>query len=203
MALATMKRQTQLRDPAQVPLATLAEQPKYQALRAELAAIEQRLGLAEQRRKVALARARGQQPTRSAAQRAEDLVAGGTVMVLSPAAELEAAEEELGILHKARIAKNEQLQALAGELSAEACKQFAAQHAEALRAAAAAATALHDSLEVARVIRGRLIGAGYQLNEAAMPVHMFPAAAALGDPERVGMTPAAQFKSWLTDKGIL
>ena len=53
------------------------------------------------------------------------------------------------------------------------------------------------------MIRGRLIGAGYELNTAAIAVHMFPAGAMLGDPDLVGQTPAALFKSWLIAKGIV
>lgn len=202
MATPVRQMTRRLRDPAQVDLAPLEQHPRFRAMREELSAIERRIAEAEHRQAVARARARGQQPTRPVEQRAEDLVGGGRVVVMPPAAESEAAEEELRILHAARCAKNEQLQALRSEISFEACRRFAPAHAEALRAALDASRQLHEALEVARTIRGRLAGAGYGLNDAALPVHMFPAGAAVGDPERFG-TPAARFKSWLRERGII
>lgn len=192
-----------MRDPAEVRLQPLAADPRYQEAAAELAALERRLEEAEKRERVARARLQGAQPTRSKLDRARDLVAGGTVIASTPPAELEAAEEEQHILRAAIAAHRDKLQQLASELSHAACTQFAALNAEALRAALEAATALHHALEAARVIRARLIAGGYSLNEAALPLNYFPAAAVLGDPDRVGLTPAALFKQWLRDKGIL
>jgi hypothetical protein len=195
-----MKR---LRDPAQVDLQRLEADPRIQAEREKLTALEKRYAESEKRRKVALARGRGQQPTRSNVDRAKALVSGGQIVSLPPAGERDAADEELAILTTAIVHKREELAQLAGQISAETCQRFAAQNAEGLRAALEAVTALHQALEVGRVIRGRLVGAGYTINAAALPTHLFPAAAVLGDPDRVGMTPSALFKTWLVEQGII
>jgi hypothetical protein len=192
-----------LRDPAETELPKLADDPRYKAVANELAALETRFDQAKRREDVAKARRRGQQPTRSIAARAKDLLAGGTIIGSSPESELEAAFEEQLVLRKAIDKTREALERIAGEISFDVCKQFASLNAEALRNALEAATGLHEALEVTRVIRARLIAAGYQPNEAALPTHWFPAGAALGDPARVGMTPAAIFKQWLIERGIL
>lgn len=195
-----MKR---LKDPAQIELQPLEADPRYQRAREELVALESRYRDSERRRDIALARARGQQPTRSALDRAKALVDGGQVIILPPAAELEASDEELFLLTGAIVRKREQLAEIAAEASFEVCQRFAAQNAEALRAALDAATALFYALEAARLIRGRIVGAGFSINESALPIHNFPVAAAVGDPDRVGMTAAALFKQWLQEKGII
>jgi chromatin segregation and condensation protein Rec8/ScpA/Scc1 (kleisin family) len=192
-----------LRDPAEVKLERLEEHPKYKAAQDELAALERRFQEAQRRERVALARHRGQLSTVSPADRARALVAGGAITSSSPAAELEAAHEEMVILRQAIFAARDKLDAIAGEISHEVCQRFAAMNAEALRTALEAATALHTALEANRILRGRLIGAGYSLSESVLPTHMFPAGAVLGDPDRVGMTPAAMFKQWLRDKGLI
>lgn len=192
-----------LRDPAQTDLQPRDADPRYQRVRDELTALEKRRAESEKRRKIAQARNRGQQPTRSLSDRALSLVNGGQISSLPPASELEAADEELRILSGAIVQKREELAAVAAELSFEACQKFSTQNAEALRAALQAATELHQALEFCRLIRGRLIGMGYGINDSALPTHWFPAAAVLGDPDRVGMTPANKFKQWLKDRGIL
>jgi hypothetical protein len=194
---------TSLSDPAEAKLERLDAHPKYIAAHAELAALERRFAEAQQRERVAAARSRGQAPTRSIAERAQALVAGGQVTSLSPAAEREAAHEEMTILRHAIFAARERLDAVAGEISQEVCSRFAVMNADALRNALAAATALHEALQANRILRARLITSGYQINEAVMPSHWFPAAAAVGDPAAVGMTPAAQFRSWLIERKIL
>jgi hypothetical protein len=200
---ATLKMTRRLRDTAEMQLQPLQEHPKYRAAAEELAALEQRLAAAEQRERVAMARRRGQQPTRSILDRARDLVAGGSVVASTPASELEAAGEEQQILRRAINEQREKLAAIAGEVSHEVCARFAPAAKEALLAALEAVTQLHVALESGRVIRSRLIASGYTLDVDAIPVHMFPPGAALGDPDRVGMTPAAIFKQWLRDKGVI
>jgi len=192
-----------LRDPAEVKLGRIDEHPKYQAAAAELAALERRFEEAQRRERVAEARRRGQKPTTSMAARAAALLKGGTIVSASAEAELEASSEEQFILRKAIFAARDKLDQIAGEISFETCKQLAPLNADALRNALAAATELHQALEVARVIRSRLLAGGYQLNATALPVHIFPAGATLGDPDRVGLTPAALFKTWLVEHGIV
>jgi len=194
---------TPLRDPAEIKIERIEEHPKYQAAQDEFAALERRFEEAQRRERVALARQRGQLSTVSPADRARALVAGGAITSSSPVAELEAAREEMVILRQAMFAARDKLDAIAGEISREVCERFAAMNAEAMRAALEAATALHTALEANRILRGRLIGAGYSLNESVLPTHMFPAGAVLGDPDRVGMTPAAMFKQWLRDKELI
>lgn len=195
-----------LRDPAQTDLAPLEQDSRYSKVREELTALEKRYAESEKRLQVAKARGRGQAPTRTLAERATALLKGGTIVSLPPASEAEAASEELDILAKAIVTKREQLAALASEISFEVCQRFAAQNAEALRAALQAVTDLYQALEVTRVIRGRLIGAGYQLNESAIAVPRFISAdvfSALGDPERHSNTPAGRFRDWLSERGII
>jgi hypothetical protein len=192
-----------LRDPAEVKFERLEEHPKYQAAHAELEKLTRRFEEAQQRERVALARRRGQLSTVSPEARAQALVAGGAIKSSSPAAELEAAQEEMDILRQAMFTAHERLEAIAGELSYELCKRLAPLNAEALVNAHYAAQALHDALESNRVLRARIITAGYTLSDSAMPRHDFPTACMLGDPDRVGMTPAAMFKTWLADRGII
>lgn len=196
-------KQRPMKDPAEIPLPPIADNPKFQAASAELEKIQQRIAEATRRREVAQARLGGQKPTTSMADRAKALVQGGSIVSLPAEAEWVGATEELDVLNAARIAQCEKLAAVVGEISSEACKRFAALNADAMRSALEAASALFQSLEVSRVIRGRLIAGGYLLNETALPVHNFPAAAALGDPDRVGMTQANHFKQWLQTKGII
>jgi hypothetical protein len=192
----------QLRDPAEIELPPPSSDPGYAAVAAERAKLVARRAEAEQRERVAKARLRGQAPTVPAAERAQSLVAGASIVSTPAAAELEAAREEQRILHEAILLQNARLDQILAELSFQACKGFAPAMAEALRAALAAASQLHQALEVARVIRARLVGAGYLLNESALPLHLFPAGAALGNPDVVDGLPASRFKRWLVEKGI-
>lgn len=201
MGLAKLKP---LRDPTEIELPPmLVDHPQYRPVAAEFEALQARLKEAERREKIADARASGQQPTKSIAERAKALVSGGSVIASSPAAEKAAAIEEQNLLSQAIQAKREELDALAGKISFEIERRFAPMSAEAKRNALEHAKGLHESLEVDRKIDGLLIGRGYSLNDAARPRHLFPDGAKLGDPDRVGMTPAALFKQWLHDKGII
>jgi hypothetical protein len=206
--MATPARQLtrRLRDPAQVDLQPLEADPRYRKLRDELDQVEKRIALAERRRKIALARSRGQESTRSVAERAESLLAGGQVVVLPPATEIEAANEERSILAQARRAKCEEIEQLRSEISFEACQRFAPVIEDALRATLSALAELHQALDVQRVIRSRLIGSGYQLNESGLPTAQFLGAAALsapGDPDAHSMSPAGRLRDWMAAKGLI
>jgi hypothetical protein len=198
MALPKMKP---LLDPAELPLQRLDEHPRYKAAAAELAKLKGRYEQAEQRQRVAQARARGQKPTGNVTDRAAALVAGGRVNAAPPDAEFSAATEEKQILLTAIFAQREAMEVIAGELSAEVCRRMRPLSDDAHRAALAAVEDLFAALEVARIARGRLIGAGYSLNTSAMPYHTFATAAALGDPTR-SETPAGLFRQWLSAVGI-
>jgi hypothetical protein len=116
-----------------------------------------------------------------------------------------AAAEEQSVLRAAIIAKREELAALVSELSFEVCCRFAEESAAAYRQVLEAATALHAGLEYQRVLRARLVAAGYQLSDRALPQHVFPEAARLGDPNMFGSgtNPAASFRQWLITRGII
>ena len=135
-----------LRDPIEMPLDPLEQHPRLVQARTELAALEARYAMAERRRAVALARSRGQEPTRSLLERTRDLLAGGEVRALPPAFELEAAAEETKVLTGPLVAKREEIAKIRGEISHEVCTRFAELNAEALRNALAAAEQLHESL---------------------------------------------------------
>jgi len=191
-----------MRDPTEIPVERPEEHPKLKSVGAELAAILARISTAQQRRRVAQARQGGQQPTRPAAEQAQALLKGGQINFLSPGAELEAAEAELRILHAARLAKIAEREQLVGEIAIEIGKRFAPLLAEAHRNADAAAEWMFESLQVARIIHSRIIGAGYPNNESVLPTHTFEAAAQAGDPAAYG-SPAARHREWCCAKGYL
>jgi hypothetical protein len=200
---AVAMKPTPLRDPAAIEITRLDSHPGYIAKREELAAIERRIAESEHRAKVGNARARGQRPTKTIQEQAQALIAGGRVSLAPAAEEIGAAGEELYILHTARFEKVAELEALAGELSNEVCTQHAPLAENSLRAALAAAEQLFNALEAGRILRGKIIGAGYALNSTSLPIHMFPVASMIGD-SRVGAgTPAAQLREWLIARGII
>jgi hypothetical protein len=194
-----------LRDPAEVELTKLEDHPRYRAVAAELAALEARLRESERREQVAKARARGQQPIGSIQDRAKQLLAGGQIIAATPQTEFAAAAEEQDILRRAIVAKHEERAAVVATLSHEACSKFVPLNADYLRRTLEAVTELYASLDGARVIRARLVAAGYQLSDTALPVHQFPQAALLGNPDLMvsGTNPAAEFKRWLKARGIV
>jgi hypothetical protein len=109
------------------------------------------------------------------------------------------------VLHRAIVGKREEIAALVAELSREVCSRFAAESAAAYRQVLEAVTALHAGLEYQRVLRARLIAAGYELNDSALPMHQFVQAAALGDPNVhvSGNNPAASFRDWCIQRGVI
>jgi hypothetical protein len=202
MAVTKMKLPP-LRDPAEIPLAKLTDDPKYKAAAADLAAMERRYAEAERRMKIAQARRSGQKPTQSIVDRAKALVAGGTVSASSPEDEMVAAQDELDTLRKGIFDQRGVIAALVSELSYNINRRLAPLNADCLRQVMAAVESLHQALEAARVLRVRIIDAGYEVRHDVLKVHIFPAGAALGDPDRVGLTPAALLKTWLTEQGIV
>jgi hypothetical protein len=190
-----------LRDPAELSLQPLADHPRYKAEAIKLAELRARFAQAEKRKRVGEARARGQQPTTSIADRTKALLAGGRIKSAPPQLEIANSDEEMLILQKAIYAQAEILESVAGELSFEANKQLSPLSDAALLEADALVERLHAVLDIPRVCRGMLIGGGYSLNATAMPYHTFQAAAALGDPKRSD-TPAGLFRQWLRAAGI-
>src|SRR5437763_5527996 len=93
--LAAMKQRPRLADPAALEIEPITNDPEYRAELDKLAALEARLRDTRARRDRAKARARGEKTTRSAIERARDLLAGGQVPSgAGPAAEVEACDQE-------------------------------------------------------------------------------------------------------------
>ena len=195
-----------LRDPARIELTPLDQDPRYIKVVEELRALEERAKQSEHTLEVARARMRGETPSRPAAERAAALVSGGRVTTTAPETMAAAAKEELTILGPAIVTKRSELAQVRDALSFEACQVFEAVNAEALVAAHEALGALHQALDVTRVVRGRLIGGGYVLNESALSIPSFIGAATIGsagDPEAQSMSAAGRFRDWLKKRGLL
>ncbi len=190
-----------IRDPAEVPLKSLEENPQYRAITEELARIDRRFKQANQREEVAKARLRGERPTTSLAARAEALKAGGTVVSLPAEAELVSAREEQEILGHDLSKEREKLTALLSEISHEDNKLFGPINTEAHRLVSEGLTLLFRGFEIGRVIHARLVTAGRQYNEHALPLPRFGLAEQLGDPDRPG-TLAWTYKETVRAKGI-
>jgi hypothetical protein len=201
MALTMMKSKA-IKDPAEIPLTPLEADARYRAAADDLAALAARIVEAEKRKKVAMARMRGQQSTASTVERAKALVAGGQIISLPAETELNAAEEELRILNAERMAREEKLKAVKGEIDFEDSKRFASVSADGYRMALDGLALLFQGLEITRVCRGRLQGMGRQPNEWALPNCDFKLAAEIGDPDRYG-TAAWMFKQRLREKEIV
>lgn len=195
-----------LRDPGRIEILPLEQDPRYAKVADELRALEERLRESEHTVQVARARLRGETPSRPIADRAAALLKGGRVTLMPPEASLAAAKEEIEILSRAISAKREELAQVREALSFEACEMFESINAEALLAAHESLAGLHQALDVTRVIRGRLIGAGYVLNEHALSVPRFLGAEAIGaagDPAAQSMSAAGRFREWLQKRNIL
>ncbi len=195
--------QTNLRQTTELPdLLPLASVPDYVEGRKEVRAREQRRETAERRLAIAKAQVRGQSSTTPVEDQVEKLLAGGRVSALFPPNEVAAATTEIEILTQGIFAAKARLEEIRGELSFAVCARFRKEHDANMRAAFSAATELFNALERNRVLRGRIEGAGYQLLDGAMPIHIFPAATLLGDP-KVSNYPAGQFGTWLEERGII
>jgi hypothetical protein len=198
---ATMKS-SPLIDSAEIKVPELRENPRYKAAAKELADLMDRRDKSVRRQRIAVARSRGQKPTGTILDRAQALVKGGEIAGFTPATETEAALEEQKILTLAICEAQEKLDAIVGEITFEVCARYADKNAENLRAALEHAAALYKALHNNSVLRGKLIGAGYAVSDPALPINLFPAGFALGNPDDES-TPAGQFKSWLRVRKIL
>jgi hypothetical protein len=207
------------RDPAAIELPPIDQDARFAKVLGEIRALEERHAAADRRKKVAQARLRGEEPTRSFAERAAALLKGGQVAAVPAEAEYAAANEELEILWRTLTAKRGELEQVRAELSLAACSLFAPSLEDSYRGVLEALGALHNNLEVGRVIAGRIVGAGYLVTEWSLPIprpmplgngnwstarssdlNIF---ALPGDPEGHSHTAAGRFKDWLRDRGIL
>lgn len=206
MATPSQIMNRRLRDPSRLELVPLEQDPRYVKVSEELHALEDRNRKAEHRLRVARARQRGESPSRSFEDRAQALLKGGHVAVSPPESEAAAAREEMDILGRAIVAKREELAQVRDLASREACERFEEINVEALLTAHEALSGLFQALEVSRVIRGRLAGAGYTINESALSVPRFLGAAAIGaagDPAAQSMSAAGRFREWLRSRNLL
>jgi hypothetical protein len=176
-------------------LVPLHDHPLMRALAAEEAALSGRLHDAEQRS--ARAKALGAAPRieRPVAERARDLVAGGTIPSAEPRAEAAAAEEEIHILRQAIFELSERRADTVSLLTFEASKRYVSRNTAALRAMDAAMGALHDANAELHAIYAELAAAGYQGRTDVLPAPIPRPVYQLGDP--AGSSAAGAFRTWL------
>lgn len=177
-----------LLDPAELTIESPFDDPRYKALTDEIAVLEEQLKQAEK-------------PTPSIAERVRDLLAG-VARPQGESAELSLEEQSTLALALAIQELKEKRTLAKGEIDFELCQKYAPIEADGHRNAQAAALALYQALQSHRVLRGRLMSAGININESAMPIHLFPDAAALGSPDQAG-TPLWRYIQWLVDKEMI
>jgi hypothetical protein len=194
------------------PQASVEENPAVASKRAEIAAVSERLKLAERREAVARARLRDLAPRvisaadaakkrDSATDKVRKLLIGGSISSSDPAAELEAAEREQSLLRNALSELHDQLRGLIGGLSDEYNVAYLAplvrdDTVEIYEFLARAAAAL------ARV-RGRTADAvrlGYHVSSFSCPDLIAPSAWRLGDPGNIG-SELARMRGELVKRG--
>jgi hypothetical protein len=92
-----------------------------------------------------------------------------------------------------------------GEVDREICQEVAPLEADGHRNILAGALAIHEGLKANNVLRARLMNAGVDViaHEAALPLHLFPAGAAIGSPHNAGTSPLWFYLQWLEQKGII
>jgi hypothetical protein len=192
-------------------LASVEDHPDVAAKRAEIAAVGERMKLAERREAAARQRLRDLAPTvrpadaaqkkASLASKAKQLLGGGQISSADPASELVAAEREQAILHEAQIALHDQLRVLIGDLSDEYATDYLAPrvrddtvevYEHLARAAAAMARMRQNTANALRL--------GYRVSSAHCPDLIAPTAWRLGDPADTG-SELARMRRALVEKG--
>ncbi len=180
--------QRRLPDAAAIDLPPITNDAQYRAALGELEELERRLELAEQRRNRSRAQVLGAKPGRSPLERAKDLLAGGTIPAIDPAAEQAAAGEELQILRAAIIELTAKLEAIARDLSYDQSARLQPLHNTALLGALQALDQLSEALDQAAAVRARLRAAGYGPSPVLLPQLEPEGAALLGHSSAIGMT---------------
>lgn len=186
-------------DAAEFEIPPIADDPEYQAISAEIAALEKRLTESERREQAARARARGAVSNRNLA---DALVAGASIPGHDPAREVEAAQLEASHLRARLGEKRAELDAVVGARSYDLARKFLPQHEEALRAIDDGLTVIADALEAIIVARQRRVAAGFRDAEYALPSQIPLAVQALGNPRR-RETVAGAFRAYLQQEGIV
>jgi hypothetical protein len=196
--------QTKLPDVDGLHIPPIRENPAYKAIEAELLALEKRFAETESRRKSALARAKGAKSSRSAVERARDLVAGGRVQGKPNIAdELAAIAEEDQILTTAIFEATARLNEIGANLSFEISQKHRAVYDAAMVATLRAIEDLAAAIGVSGGLLDRMRAAGYRPTSACFPDVVPAAVWALGSPDHAWFSQAWRFKHTLEDMGII
>jgi hypothetical protein len=185
-----------MRDPREVPLQPIAENPDRAALTAQVAIMEGRLAQTVARRERALQAGNAPPVKRNVLDRARDLARGGTIPSADPKAEFIAAQDEEHILRHGIFLLNQQLAELEAKLSFDACQTFLPDHVAALRKLDAAFEAAADAVKALHEIDARLKAAGYTPTAVVLPANVPRHAYQLGDPATFNGE-AGKFRRWL------
>jgi hypothetical protein len=178
----------------------LHQHPEMTALRAEHDALVARMAEAEQRSARAKLVGAAPKVERSAADRARDLVAGGTIPSAEPRAELAASEQEMVILRAAIGELEDRRTSVVSRLNFDASKAREAENLAALRRLDAAFAATHAAVAELHQIYSDLTAAGFTPRTDVLPAPIPRAAYLLGDPATHGNLAAYAFRRWLNDK---
>ena len=178
-----------------------AQNPGYAPAHAALAEALARRSQTEERRKRAIAKARGDASGRPLVAIAKDLVLGGVIAGTSPAQEIDACDLEFGALSELIVQCSEAEQLALSEVSFEAANLFkpvVEEHHRTilhhLEAAAAAARAIHE-------IHAELMSAGYSLRHDVLPAPPM-AMASVGFPENTNAN-VATYRRFLAERKII
>jgi hypothetical protein len=181
----------------------LAARPEYRAALAVLQPLEQRLAEAEMTRRRAVARARGDRPTRTALQRAADLVAGGVIDRSPPGNIVSAADEEIVLLRAAIGEASRQLDAVSRDFSWEASNTVKPAFDECMRRALQAMHDLASAFRDAAHVGDGLVKLGYRPSAMLLSDLCPEGAMMLGDPDAVGLSQSWRFKRALEERKII
>jgi hypothetical protein len=199
-----MKHRPRLADPAALEIEPAINDAEFRAELDSLAALETRLRNTCVRRDRAKARARGQKTTRSAIERAKDLLAGGQVPSgANPGAEVEACDqEEFEILRPAIAAQIARVDELRSALSFTAANKLRAPHEAALLRAYHALEDLAAAIDATLVISTRLRAAGYDERYDVLPLLVPHVLAVHSRPDLTGSA-AWSLRRELQQRGLL
>jgi hypothetical protein len=145
------------------------------------------------------ARARGAKTSRSAAERAKDLLAGGRVDPTLPGPAIAAIDEELRILQDAISEKTRALDEIARDLSYAESEKAKPQFDAAMRDALTAMALLAAATSAASELASRLYLAGYKPSGVLLPNLLPEQAWQLGDPDKA-WSPAWKFRQQLQER---
>jgi hypothetical protein len=197
------------------PQTSVEDHPSVIAKRAEIAAVDERMKLAERREAAARQRLRDLRPVvigtadaaakkkASSADKVRKLLIGGSISSADPQSELEAASREQNLLRDAQIELATELHQIIGDLSDE----YNVAHLGPLVRDDTVAIygLLAETAAVMARVRGRTADAlrlGYRVSSAHCPDLIPPTAWRLGDPADTG-SELARMRRALVEKGWL